>query len=75
MIIGLRPTVSKRRPRVSGPRKLEMREDRDVDRHRARGDVEEFAEQGAEVEGDRVVEEGLADEEGEAEDRAPRVFA
>ena len=48
-------------------------EDRDVERHRPGADVEEFAEQGAEVEGDGVVEEGLADEQREAEDRAPRV--
>ena len=72
-IIGLRPTVSNSRPSSSGPRKLRDREDRDVERHRARADLEELAEQRAEVEGDRVVEERLADEQGEAEHRAPRI--
>ena len=36
--------------------------------------LKKFAEHRAEVEGDGVVEERLADEQREAEDRAPRVF-
>ena len=49
-------------------------EERDVERNRPRGDFEEFAEQGAEVEGDGVVEERLADEQGEPERGAAGVF-
>ena len=65
--------MSKNRPRVSGPRKFE-REQRDVERNRPGTDFEEFPKQGSEVEGDGVVEERLADEQGEPENRALRVF-
>ena len=49
------------------------REDDDEDRHDRRGDAEEGREQGAEVEGDAVVDEGLTDEQREAEDRPLRI--
>ena len=64
-----RPTVSKSLPSSSGPEEVADRDDREVVAGVAGRHVEERGEDRAEAEGDRVVEERLADEEGEAEDR------
>ena len=67
-IIGLRPTVSNRRPSRSGPRKLPTAKRMMKTGTTPSETPKNVAEERAEVEGDGVVEERLADEQREAED-------
>src|SRR4029079_15164186 len=61
-------------PEGQRPEEVRERKQRNVERNRPGTDYEEFPKQGSEVEGDGVVEERLADEQGEPENRALRVF-